>query len=311
MAEQLFYFFIYPGMLFAGIIGGVFAWADRKVTARVQFRKGPPFLQPFYDVLKLLLGKETILPERGAAIFFLLAPVLGLFGATAAAVLILLPALNITGGFHGDIIVIFYLLVIPSLMFVLGALASGNPLSNVGASREIKLLLSYELTFILVIAGIILKAGQHMQLEEIVAIQQSQGAFIGNISGILLFIALLFVIQGKTGFVPFDIAEAETEIAEGSFLEYSGTALAIIKYTKYILLFILPVFAAELLFGGLHFTGIHILWSILKVLAVLVLMILIRNTNPRLKTAQAMRFYLIWMNVFVIAGLLLHYFAEI
>ncbi len=307
MLENLFYFFVYPGMLFAGVVGGIFAWADRKVTARVQFRKGPPLLQPFYDFLKLLLVKETILPKKGSAVFFLLAPVFSLFGATAAAVVILLPALGITSGFHGDIIVLFYLLVIPSLMFIAGALASGNPLSAVGASREIKLVLSYELTFLLVIAGVILKANNSISLDTIMQIQQSQGAFIGSVSGVLMFIALLFTLQAKVGFVPFDLAEAETEIAEGAFMEYSGSAYAIIKYTKYILLFILPVFAAEVFFGGLQFTGIEILWSILKVLAVLVLLVLIRNTNPRVKIGQAMRFFLIWMNLFVIAGLILDY----
>lgn len=307
MGEQLFYFLIYPGMLFAGVVGGLIAWVDRKVTARVQFRQGPPVLQPFYDFLKLLLVKETVLPKHGSAIFFLIAPVLGLFGATASALLILLPAFGITSGFQGDIIVLFYLLAIPSLMFVVGAMASGNPLSAVGASREIKLILSYELTFMLVVAGVILKSGQTLHMDEIMMMQQTQGAFIGSVSGVLLFVAALFAIQGKAGLVPFDLAEAETEIAEGTFMEYSGTAYAIIKYTKYILLFILPVFVAEMFLGGLTFTGIHILWSILKILLVLVLMILIRNTNPRVKISQAMRFFLLWMNLVVIAGLVLHY----
>ena len=307
MAEQLFYFFVYPGMLFAGIIGIIFAWADRKVTARVQFRQGPPILQPFYDFIKLLLVKETILPKKGSVIFFLLTPVLGLFGATAAAVIILMPAFGLTSGFQGDIIVLFYLLAIPTLMFIVGALASGNPLSAVGASREIKMVLSYELSFILIIAGVILKSDMTLQLNEIMALQQSQGAFIASLSGILMFIGAIFVIQGKSGLVPFDMAEAETELAEGIFMEFSGTVYAIIKFTKYILLFILPVFIAEMFLGGLHFAGIDILWSILKVLLVLVLIILIRNTNPRLKIGQAMQFYLLWVNLLVIAGLVLHY----
>jgi NADH-quinone oxidoreductase subunit H len=307
MVEQLFYFLIFPGMLFAGIVGGFITWIDRKVTARVQFRQGPPLLQPFYDFLKLLLVKETIIPKRGSAIFFLLAPVIGLFGATAAALLILLPAFGITNGFGGDIIVLFYLLAIPSLMFVVGGLASGNPLSAVGASREIKLILSYELSFMLVVAGVILKSGLTLHLDQMMLIQQTQGAFIGSVSGILLFIPALFAVQGKAGLVPFDLAEAETEIAEGIFMEYSGSAYAIIKFTRYILLFILPVFIAELFLGGLSFSGIHILWSVLKIVLVLVLMVLIRNTNPRVKISQAMRFFLVWMNLMVIAGLVLHY----
>jgi len=307
MIIQLFYFFIFPGMLFSGIAGGFMSWIDRKVTARVQFRQGPPVLQPFYDFLKLLLIKETVIPKSGSPVFFLLAPVLGLFGASASALLVLLPAFGITAGFRGDIIVLFYLLAIPSLMFVVGAMASGNPLSAVGASREIKLILSYELAFILVVSGVILKSGLTLNIDQIMLIQKTNGAFIGSLSGILLFIPALFVIQGKAGMVPFDLAEAETEIAEGIFMEYSGTAYAIIKFTKYIMLFILPVFIAEMFLGGLEFTGIHILWSILKIALVLVLMTLIRNTNPRVKISQAVRFFLLWMNLFVVAGLVLHY----
>jgi NADH-quinone oxidoreductase subunit H len=289
------------------VIGGFIAWVDRKVTARVQFRQGPPVLQPFYDLLKLLLVKETVIPKKGSAVFFLLAPVFGLFGTVAAALLILLPAFGIADGLRGDIIVLFYLLIIPSLMFVVGALASGNPLSAVGASREIKLALSYETSFLLVLAGVILKSGLNLNLNQIMLIQQTQGAFIGSLSGLLFFIPALFVIQAKAGLVPFDPAEAETELSEGIFMEYSGTALALVKLVRYILLFILPVFVAEMFLGGLSFSGIQILWSILKILSVIVLMILIRNTNPRARIDQSMRFFMIWMNLLAVGGIGFYY----
>jgi len=307
MAEHLFYFFIYPGLLFAGVIGGLLAWFDRKITAQVQFRKGPPLLQPFYDFLKLLLVKETILPARGAKITFLLAPVLGLFGATISAVFILLPLFNINIGFEGDVIVIFYLLTIPSLTYIIGAMASGNPLASVGASREMKLIISYELTFLLVFASIILKADMGIKMSEILQMQQTGGAFIGSVSGILLFVVAIFSIQAKLGMVPFDIAEAETEISEGSFIEYSGTIYAMVKFTKYIMLFILPALLVGFFMGGFHFEGIGILWSVLKLLAVVLLLTLIRNTNPRLKIKQAMRFFLIGMNGLAIIAIILIY----
>ena len=307
MAEQLFYIFVYPGLLFAGVVGALLSWFDRKITAQVQFRKGPPLLQPFYDFLKLLLVKETILPARGSKLTFLIAPVLGLFGATASAVMILLPLFNINIGFEGDVIVIFYLLTIPSLTYIIGALASANPLAAVGASREMKLIISYELTFLLIFAAIILKADQGVTMNEIIQSQQAGGAFIGSISGVLLFIASLFCIQAKLGMVPFDIAEAETEIGEGSFIEYSGTIYGMVKFTKYIMLFILPALIVGFLMGGFNFEGIGILWSILKLLAVVLLLTLIRNTNPRLKIKQAMRFFLIGMNVLVIIAIVLTY----
>lgn len=309
MGEQLFYFFIYPGLLFAGVVGGLLAWFDRKMTAKVQFRKGPPVLQPFYDFLKLLLVKETILPARGSKITFLIAPLFSLIGATLAAVFILLPLMNINIGFQGDLIVIFYLLTIPSLFYVIGALASGNPLASVGASREIKLIISYELTFLLIFAAIILKSGMTINLQEIIQMQAGGNAFIGSLSGILLFIAALFCVQAKLGLVPFDIAEAETELSEGSFIEYSGTAYALIKFTKYIMLFILPALLVGFFMAGFNWEGIGILWSILKLLLVVLLITLIRNTNPRLKIKQAMRFFLLGMNILVIVAIILTYFG--
>src|SRR5512133_1923056 len=250
MAIYIFYYLVFPGLLFAAITGAFLSWFDRKISARVQFRKGPPVLQPFYDFFKLLLVKETILPKYGSPLIFLLTPVFAVFGACMAGVFILLPLFNITTGFRGDLLVIFYLLTIPSFSYIIGALASGNPLAAVGGSREMKLILSYELTFLLVIAGIIMKSGQQFNLYSIIQAQQNGSPFIGSISGVLLFIAGIFCVQAKLAFVPFDMPEAEAEITEGIFIEYSGAAYAMIKLTKYVMLFILPAFIVTILLGG-------------------------------------------------------------
>jgi NADH-quinone oxidoreductase subunit H len=309
MAVNLFYFIVFPGLLFAGVTGAFLSWFDRKMTARVQFRKGPPLLQPFYDFFKLLLVKETILPKHGSSVTFLLAPVFAVFGATMAGVFIMLPLFNITTGFKGDIIVIFYLLTIPSLSYIIGAIASGNPLAAVGASREMKLILSYELTFMLFLAGIIMKAGQQIDLNTIINIQQAGTPFIGSISGFLLFIAGIFCIQAKLALVPFDMPEAEAEITEGIFIEYSGAAYAMIKLTKYIMLLILPAFIIALLMKGFRLEGAGILWAVLKILGVVLILTLIRNTNPRVKIKQAMSFFMFWMNLLVIIAIVLIFFG--
>jgi len=309
MLKDLFYFLIYPGLLFMAVTGGLLSWFDRKVTAMVQFRKGPPLLQPFYDFLKLLLVKETILPAKGSKMTFLLAPVFALCAAMISGVLILMPLFNIKTGFSGDLIVIFYLLAIPSLSFMIGALASGNPLASVGASREMKLVMSYELTFLLVIAGIVMKTDLNINLLDVLQQQNETGVFIGSISGILLFIVAVFCIQAKLGLVPFDMAEAETEITHGSFIEYSGSAYALVKLSKYILLFILPAFLVALFMGGFNWHGIQILWSVLKILAVVLLLTLIRNTNPRVKIKQAMSFFFIWMNLLAVIAIVMAFFG--
>ena len=309
MAVDLFYFLVFPGLLFSAVAGAFLSWFDRKITARVQFRQGPPLLQPFYDFFKLLLVKETILPKHGSPVIFLLAPVLAVIGATIAGVHILLPLFNITTGFRGDLLVIFYLLTIPSFSYIIGALASGNPLAAVGSSREMKLIMSYEMTFLLVIAGIIMKTGQKFDLYSIIQVQQEGAPFIGSISGIILFTVGIFCIQAKLALVPFDMPEAEAELTEGIFIEYSGSAYAMIKLTKYIMFFILPAFLVALLMNGFRLEGIHILWAILKVLAVVLLITLIRNTNPRVKIKQAVSFFFIWMNLLAVIALILIVFG--
>ncbi len=307
MIKDIIYYLIFPGFLFIALAGGLLSWFDRKVTAWLQFRKGPPMLQPFYDFFKLLLVKETILPAKGSKYTFLLAPVFSLAGATLAGALVVLPAFGIKPGFNGDIIVIFYVLAIPSLTYIIGALAAGNPLASVGASREMKLIISYELTFLLILAAVILKSGRVLTLQEIIQQQVDQAPFIGSISGFLLFLAFVFCVQAKLGLVPFDMAEAETEITHGSFIEYSGSAYAMIRLTKYMMLFILPVFLCALLLGGMRTDGIHLLWTVLKIFGIVLLLTLIRNTNPRVRIDQAMRFFLLWMNLVVIVAIILIY----
>jgi NADH-quinone oxidoreductase subunit H len=196
-------------------------------------------------------------------------------------------------------------LTIPSFSYIIGALASANPLAAVGGSREMKLILSYELTFLLVIAGIIMKCGQQFELYSIIQTQQAGSPFIGSISGVILFIVGIFCIQAKLALVPFDMPEAEAELTEGIFIEYSGAAYAMIKLTKYIMLFILPALIIALLMNGFRFNGINILWAILKVLAVVLIITLIRNTNPRVKIKQAIKFFVIWMNLLAVIALVL------
>jgi len=306
MTQQLIHILLFPGLVFMLVAGGFLSWFDRKITAWVQFRKGPPVLQPFYDFVKLMT-KETILPRNASRMTFLSAPVFAAAGALIAGLLVLLPAFGITTGFKGDIIVIFYVLAIPSISYIIGAIASGNPIAAVGASREMKLIIGYELSFLLILAAIVFKSDFELGIAGIMTAQQVNGAFIGSISGVLLFIALMMVIQAKLGLVPFDAAEAETEIASGFLIEFSGPPLAFIKLSKYLLILVLPVFVVVLLLGGYDLSGWGILWAVLKTLLIVLLVTLIRNTNPRLTIKQAMRFFFVWVNLLVIAAIVLSY----
>ena len=161
---------------FAGAITGTLAigmlskWIDRKVTARLQWRVGPPWYQPLADFLKLL-GKETIIPKQSSKAMFVMAPLLGFASVVMVSTLLWANNNNLFNSFLGDIIVIVYLLAIPSIAIMMGGFASGNPLARMGASREMKLLLGYELPFILAILVPIIKSGFSLRLADILSFQ--------------------------------------------------------------------------------------------------------------------------------------------
>ncbi len=278
------YVLFFPGFFTVVILGLLSSWIERKVTARIQYRKGPPLLQPFYDVVKLL-GKETILPKQGNKFVFIIAPLIGFVSISIVAVILMLRPLLATS-FVGDLIVVVYLLTLPSLALIIGGAASGNPLASQGASREIKLILAYELPFLIVIALIVYKAGFKIDLQSL-----SATSGLGSVSGIMAFIIVLLCVQAKLGFTPFDIAEAETEIMSGPYIEYSGPLLSVFKITQSLMLFTLPIFMITLFWGGIQFYGWELLWFIIKYVVILVLIIVIKNTNPRIRIDQALKFF--------------------
>jgi len=288
---------VFPGLLFAAVGGLLTSWVDRKVTARLQMRVGPPWLQPFYDVIKLMI-KETCVPAGSVKWLFLTAPLLGL-SAAALASLILWRALLLPGqGFSGDLVVMLYLLTMPSLAVVLGAFASRNPLAALGGSREMKLMLAYELPFVLAVLVPVVRTPT-FRLDELVAGPPAVAAP----SGVLALLVALLCMQAKLTLVPFDAPEAETELAGGAYIEYSGPPLAVFKTTRAMMLFTLPVFLAAVFCGGMRFTAGPggAAAALGKFLGLVVLSILLRNTAPRLRIDHALKFF--WGPVTAVAAL--------
>jgi NADH-quinone oxidoreductase subunit H len=282
MFGALIEYFIFPGFIFLALAGMAVSWLDRKVTARIQWRVGPPLLQPFYDIRKLFI-KETMIPSGGNTWLFVSMPFIPVLAMIVVSNMI--AAAYTTAGFNGDLIVIFYLLTLPALACILGATASANPLASVGASREMKLVMGYELPLLLSVAVAALKA-RSLSIGEIVSYQQSFGSTASSASGLIAFIIAIVCLQGKMGLVPFDIPEAESELADGTLIEYSGPLLALWKLGKMILLVIGPVFLITLFWAGGN------PWTLIpKYLAVLTGAILLKNTNPRLRIDQALKFF--------------------
>ncbi|MBN2464506.1 NADH-quinone oxidoreductase subunit H [candidate division WOR-3 bacterium] len=283
--QLAFAFVVFPGVIFTAGVGLLLTWVDRFVSARVQWRKGPPVYQPFADMLKLLL-KQTVVPAGASKVTFLIAPLIGFTAMCITAVLLFYVNFFPGDSFVGDMIVLVYLFALPPLATIIGASASRNPLSAVGASREMTLYLGYELPFLLALSVPVILTGGKIRLGDLVMFQQAAGPFLASWSGAIAAIIVLICIQAKLGYPPFDMAEAEQEIMSGVLIEYSGAPLAMFRLTKAMMLFLLPCFLVTVFWGGLTNW-----WVVLKLLAVVVLVILIKNTNPRFKIDHALRFF--------------------
>jgi len=278
------------GALGTVALGLAARWIDRKVTARVQYRKGPPWYQPVADVLKLCY-KETLMPAGARGTGFLIAPAVGLTASALAAAMLWAPLVGVGNGFVGDLIVVVYLLLIPPLATILGASASGNPHAAVGASREMKLILSYELPFVLALLVAVIQAGWTLRLDALAAFQAQAGATAYSISGVLALLVAIVAVQAKLGQVPFDLAEAECEIMSGVYVEYSGLPLALIYLERAMMLAMMPLLLILVFWGGLSLTPLGVAAFVGKFVVLLALVTLIRNTNPRLRIDQTMKFF--------------------
>jgi NADH-quinone oxidoreductase subunit H len=283
-------YFLLFGFLLTAALGLLASWIDRKLTALIQYRVGPPLLQPVNDILKLL-GKETLIPSGAATITFLAAPMIGLVSVMVVSTILWVSNIDPQQTFLGDVIVVIYLLLAPSISIIVGGFASGNPLASLGASREMKLLLSYELPFILAILVAVIQADFSLRLGDILTTQVQNGVIAVSWSGSLALLVAVICTQAKLAQVPFDIPEAETEIAHGVLIEYSGTPLAAYRLMKNMLLFTLPFFLIILYLGGLGRDSVHLFYGMLKYVGLVALLTVIRNTNPRLRVDQVLRFF--------------------
>ena len=219
---------------FLGVVIGLFyKGIDRKLAARMQARVGPPIRQPFIDFFKLMI-KENIVPQNAVPWIFNGAPIMAL--VSSITILLYLPVGNIPPllSGYGDIVLIVYLITLPAIGMVVGGFASGSPYASVGAQREMVMMMSYELPLVTVVIALGWKLSQvYPQLNVFsLAVINAHPIWglvgpLGFIGAILLFITLAAVTPGELSKVPFDAPEAETELAGGILVEYSGRNLAL------------------------------------------------------------------------------------
>jgi NADH-quinone oxidoreductase subunit H len=298
-------------------------WFERKVMGAIQRRKGPnvvgPFglLQPFADALKMLF-KETITPAGTDKVLFILAPMIT-FGLAIVAWAVI-PVNN--GWAIANINVgILYLFAISSLGvygIIIAGWASNSKYAFFGALRSAAQMVSYEVSMGFVIVTVLVCVGS-LNLNDIVTAQKHLWFAIP-----LFPLFIIFFISGlaETNRAPFDIAEGESEIVAGFFVEYSAMSFALFFLGEYANMILISGMTTTLFLGGwlspLPFAPFTLipgaLWFIAKLVVLLFVFIWVRATLPRFRYDQLMAlgwkvFLPISMAYLVIVAGVLEYFG--
>ncbi len=302
------------GLLYLGI--------DRILVARMQARVGPPVVQPFRDVSKLMM-KESIIPNGSLRWLFQFSPILCVMGA--AVLLLYIPLFGRPALFEGsgDAILVIYLLTIPSLALVAGGFASSSPYASVGAQREMVIMIGYEFPLSITIVSLAWRISHVTDANAFSLATMAQYPIwdlvgpVGFVGAFLLLVALIAVTPGELGRIPFDIAEAETELAGGLLVEYSGRNLGLFYLGNAIRGFAVLALVVALFFpygmssvagvgsmaGAAILDGLFFLVKVFLVMFVAVA--LVRSAMARFKVSQAGTFYIIAMTTISLIGLLL------
>ena len=224
-------------VIVAPFIGGLLMGLDRKLTARMQGRIGPPLIQPFYDFLKLC-GKEPIVTSKIPLVW-----AFGYLGMVVTSVVLL--------AIKQDLLMLVLVLGFGSSCLALGSLSVKSPYSQLGGNRELLQILAYEPILLFVTIAIYLKTGSFL----IQGIFDDTKPLLAYLP--LAFIALLIALVIKMRKSPFDISTSEhahQELVRGVYTEYSGAFLALIELTHWyelvLLLSLVALFWATPLWVG-------------------------------------------------------------
>jgi len=272
-------------VIFAPIIGGLLMGIDRKLTARMQSRMGPPVLQPFYDVIKLW-GKQPFIASS-------LQPVLafGYFGFSLAAFALL--------AFGQDMLLLIFTVAVADLCLIVAAFNSKSPYSNIGGKRELLSMMSYEPIMILAAVSIFYNLWAKTGYPSFMIQRVMDLSTPLLLSLPLTFLAMIPVLIIDMKKSPFDVSasdHAHQELVRGVYTEFSGYTLALVElghWTK---------IALMLGFVSLFWATNFIIGAMLA-FALFFIVLVIDNSYPRLewksmiKTTWIVGFFLILANI--------------
>jgi NADH-quinone oxidoreductase subunit H len=315
MQTELFKVAVFPGFTYAALIAAVTIFVERKFLAKMQLRVGPLYAGKIEGIFQLLadglklVSKEIIVPSGADKLIFWAAPIA--FVATAAAITALIPAAPgwVVADLDVGLIAVFAIFGFFPLIALLFSWASNSKYPFIGGLRALHQLIAFEIPFILSALSVVILAGT-LNLTEIAEAQQQYWYILFlPISAFVFYISALAEVER----VPFDLPEAESEIVAGWLTETSGMIYGLIQLGTYIKLYALSAIFVILFLGGwagpqifpqelgppgektplvqmLTLQGIYnpisfnaVFWFTLKTFGVIMLMLLPRGINPRIR----------------------------
>ncbi len=284
-------------LIVAFVVGLTYMGLSRKITARVQNRKGPPFYQNFIDALKLASKTSAIhhgfMQHVGPAFMMI----------TSMMSVLLIPVLNNGNwfpnlNFQGDLIFIMYIMFFGPLGMALGAGQTGNPNSAIGVTRGLSQMAGFEIPWVMALVALMMQY-QTTSLSDLMSIQQEQGTWL-MFSSPFAFLAAVLAMLGMFRYSPFDIVGAPTELASGPVSENGGKYLFTLMSSNSIFAFAKLTLYVDLFLGGAD----NLIELLVKTFAIYLIPMLYGIVSPRYRTEQAIRYFWGWPSFFGLLALL-------
>ena len=283
--------------LVAFVVGMTYGGLNRKITARVQNRKGPPFYQNFIDAFKLASKKSAI--HHGVMQHFGPAFVM----VSSIMSLMIVPVLTNNQwyanlNFHGDLIFILYIMVFGPLGMALGAGQTGNPNSAIGVTRGLSQMVGFEIPWVMALVALMIQY-HTTSIVDLMAVQAQSGTWL-MFSSPFAFIAAVMAMLGMFRYSPFDIVGAPAELASGPMSENGGEYLFTMMSSGSVFAFVKLTLYVDLFMGGAD----NIIILLVKTFALYMIPVLYGLTTTRYRTEQAIRWFWGWPSFFGLLAIL-------
>ncbi len=211
-------------------IAPLYSGFARVMRAKMHSRHGPPLMQNYRDIAKLMTRQEVVSDEAGW--IFRLTPYVSMACICLVAMIIPVLITDSPLAAAGDLILIIYLFALPRIFFALAGLETGSTFGGIGARRELLVSALVEPILLMVIFVMALLSGT-TNLGRI-STEVATGAFPYSLAYLLGMVAFASAVYIEMGKLPFDLGEAEQELQEGPLAEYSGRSLALLKWSIYL-----------------------------------------------------------------------------